>query len=539
MPSEAQSPILDLLLDLVSVQSDTGTTCELAMARRLLAILRGNGYFVRHPDQCGAFEEHDILHRPVVWGLRKGRSNRTIILEGHYDAVEIDCYGALKPYALNPALLRQHMRAMDHRDPRLERDLADPAWGFGRAMADMKAGLAINLHALFSQEDPEASILFLAVPDEENMSSGARQAVSLLVELRERFGLDYRLLALTEPQIHGKEDLGTVRINCGGMGKMLPVVLAKGVLVHAAEILHGLNSATMLAEIVRRVDLNAGLSSSDQGVASPPPAVQYMRDLKTTYDVTVPEYSAACFNVMFLRSRPPLALLEDLARLCGEAMAEVSRRHREACAAMAANGAEAVEHSFEPVVLTLSRLEQMLAERSDTFPDFKRELTHRLGEKVRAGELNLPTASVQYLKAMADRAAIPGPVVVLGVAPPYYPSVSATALGKDIGPNLAGLDDYMRACHDTRVEFIPYVAGMTDLSYTSSTDPVAERRFLDNLALAPDVYDVPVERIAGLNLPAICFGPAGRDIHKPGERVYLPDVTGRIPALLARIIAQV
>ena len=34
---------------------------------------------------------------------------------------------------------------------------------------------------------------------------------------------------------------------------------------------------------------------------------------------------------------------------------------------------------------------------------------------------------------------------------------------------------------------------MTDLSYTSCTDPAAERRFLDNLALAPDLYDVPVE----------------------------------------------
>jgi arginine utilization protein RocB len=509
------------------------------MARRLLAILRGHPYFARHPDQCGAFEERDLLHRPVVWGLRRGRSDRTVILEGHYDTVEIDCYGPLKPYALAPALLRQHMRAMGWQDPVLARDLEDANWAFGRGMADMKAGLAINLHALFSLEDPEASILFLAVPDEENMSSGARQAVTLLGDLGRRFGLDYRLLVLTEPQIHGREDLGTVRIHTGGIGKMLPVVLAKGVLAHAAEILHGLNSATMLAEIVRAVDLNPALGSEHLGVSSPPPAVQYMRDLKGTYDVTVPEYSAACFNVMFLPSRPPLALLEDLADLCRQAMAEVSRRHREACAVMAARGAEAVTATFEPVVLTLATLEQQLAERSDGFPDFKRDLTHRLGERVRSGELNLPGASIQYLKAMAERAALPGPAVVVGAAPPYYPSVNAHTLGKDLGPCLAGLDAFMEARHDARVEFVPYVAGMTDLSYTSCVDPVAERRFLDNLALAPDVYDVPVERIARLNVPAVTFGPAGRDLHKPGERVYLPDVTHRIPSLLARIIGQV
>lgn len=539
MPSDPHSPILDLLLDLVGVQSDTGTTCELAMARKLLAVLRGHGYFALHPDQCGAFEERDPLHRPVVWGLRRGRSNRTVILEGHYDAVEIDCYGPLKPYALAPALLRQHMRAMDWRDPALERDLADDAWAFGRGMADMKAGLAINLHALFTLEDPEANILFLAVPDEENMSSGARQAVTLLGELQERFGLDYRLLVLTEPQIHGREDLGAVRINTGGMGKMLPVVLTKGVLTHCAEILHGLDSAYMLAEIVRSVDLNPALCSTDLGVSSPPPAVQYMRDLKTTYDVTVPEYSAACFNLMFLPSRPPLTLLEDLATVCGDAMATVTRRHREACAAMTARGAEPVADTFEPVVLTLAQLEQQLMERSDAFAAFRRDLTHRLGEKVRAGELNLPTASIQYLRALTERAAIPGPAVVVGIAPPYYPAVNAHGLGKDIGPCLAGLDAYMEARHGSRIEFVPYVAGMTDLSYTSSTDPVAERKFLDNLALAPDVYDVPVERIARLNVPAVTFGPVGRDIHKPGERVYLPDVVDRIPALLARLIGQI
>lgn len=539
MPSDPRSPILDLLLDLVAVQSDTGTACELAMARRLLAILRGHGYFARHPDQCGAFEERDLLHRPVVWGLRKGRSDRTVILAGHYDTVEIDCYGPLKPFALAPALLRQHLRGQDGQDPALARDLADDAWAFGRGMADMKAGLAINLHALFTLEDPEASILFLAVPDEENMSSGARQAVALLDQLRGRFDLDYRLLVLTEPQVHGREDLGTVRIHTGGMGKMLPVVLAKGVLTHAAEILHGLDSAYMLAEIVRGVDLNPALCTGDRGVCPPPPAAQFMRDLKSTYDVTVPEYSAACFNVMFLPSRPPMGLLEDLAGLCREAMATVSRRHREACAALAARGAEPVATVFEPAVLTLAELERQLADRSDGFPEFKRDLTHRLGEQVRSGELNLPTASVHYLRAVTERAALPGPAVVVGIAPPYYPPVDAYALGKDFGPCLAGLDSFMAERHGARVEFVPYVAGMTDLSYTSCTDPVAERKFLDNLALAPDLYDVPVERIAGLNVPAVAFGPLGRDIHRPGERVYLPDVTRRIPALLARVIGQV
>jgi arginine utilization protein RocB len=540
MPTESHPEIQALLEELVAVRSDTGTLHELAMADKLLAILRGDPYFVRHPDLCGAFEAGDVLHRPVVWGLRRGRSRRTVILEGHYDTVEIDCYGALKPFALEPAALRSRMREQGIRDPELARDLEDEAWGFGRGMADMKAGLAINLHTLLSREEGEANILFLAVPDEESMSSGAIQAVHLLGGLRERFGLDYRLLVLTEPQGIGGMDLGVVRVNGGGMGKMLPVVLTKGVLTHSAEILKGLNSASMLAEIVRAVELNTDLVCGDQGQSAPPPATQIMRDLKTGYDVSVPEFSAACFNVMFLKTRPPLTLLEDLRRICADAADRVVRRYHEAFSVMAGKGSvgEAARRTFEPEVLTLGELEQRL-EADPGFEAFRRETTGRLKEQVGAGQCTLPDASIRYLKALAVRAGFQGPAVVLGISPPYYPAVSNAALGQDIAPYLEGLDAFLGSRYRSRLDYVPYRASMTDLSYTSCTDPDAERRFLGNLALAPALYDVPVERIAQLNVPVLAVGPAGRDLHKAGERVYLPDVTGRIPELIARVVDRV
>ena len=224
MPTEAHPEIQTLLQELVAVRSDTGTTQELAMADKLLSVLRADPYFVRHPERCGAFEQGDVLHRPVVWGLRPGRTPRTVVLLGHYDTVEIDCYGALKPYATDPPALKARMRQQEIHDPGLRRDLDDDAWGFGRGMADMKAGLAINLHTLLTREEGEAGVLFLAVPDEERMSSGAIQAVPLLHGLQQRFGLDYRLLVLTEPETTTGEDLGVVRVTGGGTGKILPVV---------------------------------------------------------------------------------------------------------------------------------------------------------------------------------------------------------------------------------------------------------------------------------------------------------------------------
>jgi arginine utilization protein RocB len=190
------------------------------------------------------------------------------------------------------------------------------------------------------------------------------------------------------------------------------------------------------------------------------------------------------------------------------------------------------------VVLTLGELEKRLGPTRG-FTGFKQGLLDRLQEQVRAGRCTLPDATIQYLKAMTERAAFPGPAVVLGISPPYYPAVSNTAIAKDVSPYLEGLDKLLRTRHASRMEFLQYRASITDLSYTSCADPEGERRLLDNVALAPALYDVPVERIAQLNIPVLAVGPAGRDFHRVAERVYLPDVTGRIPDVVAAIIDRV
>ena len=91
------SEIRELLYELVSVQSDTGTKLEVAMGEKIFDIIRRNEYFAKHSELCGMESGGDFLGRSVVWALRKGSTNRTVILSGHYDAVEIDSYGELNP----------------------------------------------------------------------------------------------------------------------------------------------------------------------------------------------------------------------------------------------------------------------------------------------------------------------------------------------------------------------------------------------------------------------------------------------------------
>ncbi len=532
--------IKELMLELVSVQSDTGTVKERAMAEKIHSLVRESPYFVEHPECCGVYENGDILRRPVVWALRKGSGKRTVILEGHYDAVEIESYGILKPYALSPVLLKEKMRSMQIQDEELDRDLRDDRWCFGRGVADMKSGLAINLHALFTHPNEAVIILFVAVPDEENISAGALQAVELFERLKDRYALDYRLSIITEPQNIGIGTRQSVQLIQGSMGKFLPVILAKGVLAHSADLLNGLNSALILSEIVRGAELRTDMVSEDDGVFTQPPTTLLMRDLKTTYDVSIPEYSAACLNILFLNNKRPMAILEDLRRICSDALTKAIAAYDKAFDTMKGKGfiEESCRRRFKGDVVLMTELEARLRSGAKDYELFKEALDARLVEEIRAGGINLQTASIHYMKAILEKAQIMGPVVVIGIAPPYYLAVNNKYIEKDIGDCLDGLGEYMASRHAVTVEPVPYLSGMTDMSYLSCACPREDRQFLENLSIPRSAYDVPVERIARLNIPSLMIGPGAKCIHQAGERVYLPDVLERIPDVIGRIIER-
>ncbi len=531
--------IENLLLQLVSVQSDTGTALECNMARKLYELILAEPYFAAHPDHCGLHHSDDILGRPVVWALRMASGAKTVVLMGHYDAVEIDSYGALKPYALNPAELKARMKSTGNFSAAVMADLDDQQWLFGRGTADMKAGLAINLHTLFTQGNDAVNLLFIAVPDEENLSAGALAAVSLYQELQARFGLAYRLCLISEPQFRSPEK--AVQLIEGSMGKVLAMIVAKGILAHSAEVLKGLNAGLILAEVIRHLELNSDFISEDQGVVSQPPTVLFFKDLKETYDVSIPEYSVAGFNILFLKSRSPAELMASLEAACRQAVDAVMARYGRAWAVQEKKGGldPRDQHHFLPLVLTLAELETRL---EDTRPDFitqRESLNRRLEEKVRAQEISLHAASSHYMKALLEISGITQPVVLIGIAPPYYPAVSNRWIDKDIEYCLDGLSGLLRDSVGQGTRRLASLCSMTDMSYISCSDPQRERAFLDNLTLPASIYDIPVEAIAALNIPALMIGPAGRDVHQVGERVYLPDVTRHIPALFELIINRV
>lgn len=525
------------LLELVAIQSDTGTELERDIAAVIYGMIQEDDYFKTRPDQHGTYIGHDPLERPVIWALRKGTTSKTIILMGHYDAVEIDSYGRLKPYALQPRKLKEALKEMTFSSPSLVEDLEDDRWLFGRGTADMKAGIAINLHTLLTPQREDINVLFIAVPDEENLSSGALNSLPIYEMLKKQFQLDYQLALVTEPQIRGGEPGKSYQLVGGSMGKMLPVVLVKGVLTHAADLFNGLNPSLIFSEILCRVELSTDFVSEDRGVFTQPPTAQGYRDQKNTYDVSVPEYAAAFFNVLFLKSKAPGEIMKDLKIICQEAAQTGIDKYHQSFSQMAEKGflRGADRKHFKPLVMTLFELETEAAAQ-EGFADFQVALEESMRQRIARKEINLPNASIEYMKAILNFYRIDEPVVVIGVAPPYYPAVTNETLPESVRSALDNAIAYAEQTQGATVEESAYLSGMCDLSYLSCQDPAGERKFLHDLILPKNLYDVPVEQMAELNVPAFLLGPMARDVHQIGERVYLPDVTDTIPALIRTII---
>ena len=536
---------LDILYQLVGVRSDTGSAYEKALGEKIYDMIRESSYFTANPGLCGMETLGDFLDRPVVWALRPGKSKKTVLLSGHYDAVEIESYGPFKDAATQPDLLKARMRQArlekdGIKDESFFKDLYDDNWIFGRGCADMKGGLSVALEILLGEESFENTILFVAVYDEENLSAGMRCAMPLIRRLRDEYDLDLRLCLIGEPQDNDPEVSGHVNMYGGGAGKVLPLILARGCLSHSAKALEGLNAAYMISEVVREIEMNTDYISTDYGISVQPPTVLWQRDLKPAYDVSLVEYAAAAISILFLESVSPDELMERVEASCKEAMKKAAEKYRKSFEKARELGAvkAGLFKDFCPKVMRLEEVMAIVKEREPDFDERQKSFNDRLAEKIRTGEMTLIEASVSYMQDLTERSGIKDPVAVVGIAPPYYPAVTSFRLKGGIG-NLEELYEKAAAESGLTGSVEPYFAGMGDISYMMCANAQAQRRLMGNLTLPESIYDIPFEDIQELSMPSFWMGPRSKDTHQWKERVYKPDIEKILPAMMVSLIKNV
>lgn len=536
--------IKNRLYNYVKVKTHTNTEFEKNAEGFFQDWFMSLDYFRARPENWGLYPiKDDPLKRNVIWGLLRGRGEKTIVLIHHSDTVDSLDYGGLSELAYRPDELELALKRKElsiSQEAREDLDSGD--WLFGRAVADMKGGAAIHMALIESYskaEDFKGNLLFLALPDEENLSAGMRSAGFVLDMLADREGLDYRLMLNSEP--HERSSDGSARIYDGSVGKIMPLVYVRGEVAHVGQVYRGLSPINILSEIVRRTELNPDFMEKVGNTTTPPPSWLYMKDRKTVYDVSLPAAAAGYMNMLTL-DRAPMEIMERIRKISEEAFLKVIedvdisyRKHLELAGLDGEElGWEVNVKSYDDIYL------EALRDSGERFLKANEATMASLKIKIRRGEISLAEAAIEVIeKSLAfinDRA----PLVVVGLAPPYYPNVSNLLLGPfsgEVESIVESLVVYAKRELDYPLKKQSYYTGISDLSYAMFLEDDKNIEFIrNNVIFWGNIYDIPLALMRKLSMPVLNIGPWGKDFHKNSERVLKEDLYFTTPRLLEKTI---
>ena len=530
--------IKKLTMDLVRIQSDTGTRQEKDVENYLHAWLGQHPYYKSHPDYCGQHPlPQDPLERCAVWALVKGQGDQTVILMHHHDVVDAFDYGSLAKWAYEPSALETALKEVSL-SQEVRRDLDSGNWIFGRGTGDMKAGAAIQFVLLAeyaARTDFKGNILLLSVPDEESLSVGMRGSLGLLIDLKTRFKLSYKMLVNAEP--HSKEQGKCGTFHVGSAAKMLNVIYVRGKKTHIGQIYQGFNPVLLLSEIVLQTELNTDYADLVRGEVPPPPSWSFMRDRKEVYDASIPLAAGGYLSLITLKTAPN-ELIRQLKASCETAFGRVIDKiqHSFAAHSRKKNKPEPAP-SWTVNVKTFSELyQQALHDSGRVFEQAYAERLQTMVSDINGQRLNMPEATFRIIETTLQYVKDLSPMVVIALCPPYYPAIHNDDF-QGLPTSVRNLTSHLIRFAEDRwqeeYKITNYMKGITDLSYAALQNGENIIPYIGpNMPLWQKTYDIPFAEMQTLSLPVINIGPWGKDHHKFTERVYKPDLYERTPALV-------
>ena len=539
MSAEVRSRLCrDLAVLMTERPSVTGSADEASFGPWLAAVLAQRPEF--GPDaEIWTFPVAKDDPRQVVAMLVRGDGARTVVLTGHYDTVTIADYGALvsvatRPDALLVALSQKLSTARPGSAEALARDdLKTGNYLPGRGLLDMKAGLAAGLAAIASlRANPQlldGNLLFIAVPDEENASVGARAAALQLADIAEQRKLEIAaVINLDAIADNGDGSDGRV-IALGTVGKVLPTAFVVGVPVHSGFPLRGINAAVLAAAIVRRLEWAPELT--DNGSASPgtPVSLLSLRDGKTGYDVTTPGTAFATWNVLNHRRDPAvvLDLVETLAReAISECVADLTTR------AKSSGKPDAV--LVKGIEVPFLRYVSLLDGVRKSHPVIDCEIDS-LSRKLHAGGMSLPDQCHALTADLWNRSGRSGPAVVLGFG--SIPYLSTQLSDPAIRAALNAFADDAPAKHGVEIQVAEYFAGISDMSFFGESHAEAFTELARNTPCWSVAVGLTASGVA--QIPTLNLGPWGRDYHTSLERIETDYGFRILPGLLCDLVERI
>ncbi|NLL36789.1 MAG: M20/M25/M40 family metallo-hydrolase [Fretibacterium sp.] len=499
--------VYHLLLELAAIPSVTGSeNGEVQCARFIYDRLSRLGCFVQNPENLKRVRlRGDLLNRAFICALVRAKrpTKRTVILTGHFDVVDVDVCGPLRPWAFDPEEYTRRIKDLPIPED-ARRDLDSGNYLFGRGVMDMKTGIALNMCLLedyaVCADDLEFNVMLLLVPDEEGDSAGMRAAIPLLAELQEKEGLDFLVCLNTEPFMADK---------CPGMfhgsiGKMMPLFLCVGREAHVADYDEGLNSTLIASYLNLSLEGSPGTREEYRGQLFPPCSCLRMRDLRAYYSVTLPERTVIYYNYLTVKKTPASLLKEMKEKAAAALSASLEHVGQTAQAARVLDIEELFARAERVTGKSIDKLAATLLPRICSTDERER--------------------NIAFLSDILDLTGEKGPLIVVGFLPPFYPA----RCNEEKTPRQRAL---RLAAEEIRQFLLPkglkfkeveILQGISDLSYTGfdgeKEDIIPLSR---NMPLWEKGYDVSLDDLSKIDIPSVVLGPIGCDAHKITERVEL------------------
>lgn len=518
---------------LTAIPSVTGTADEASFAVKLEGLLRQSP--ASDQLQIWRMEVPGGNHsRDCVLALLRGSGPGTVILTGHFDTVETDCYGDLKPLALDPPALTAALIDRLGREPATAQtrlalaDLRSGNFLAGRGLLDMKAGLAAGIAVIeqaAAAPHRRGNLLFVAVPDEEANSAGARHMAQVLPQVAKQRNLQF-IAAINLDAIADDEDGATGRaIALGSIGKLLPSALVVGRSTHASYAFRGLSAAALAGAIATEMEWASDLTERTGDQLSAGPTLLGMKDNKQAYDVTTPQSVWMYWNVATHRRSPD----EVLANTLGHARRAVATLDTALEQRRAAVGAEGASISVE-IEIYATLLQSVVAN------DQKAELAIAdFAMTISAQGLDIPEQCRQVTEYVFKLSGRSGPAIIVGFASTPYLPVSLSQ--SERAQRLDAAARAVAAEADESVSIRAFFPAISDVSFFGEADEAGLAAIGANTPVWQSAFNWPKgSAVAGI--PTLNMGPWGRDYHTRLERLHVGYAFRTLPKMLAALTAR-